>query len=106
MPAPAARELTKPKAGDAEPSANWGPLFTKRVLVRKRLGRQITPTSKFSLQLWLTTQRDFQAKMGKTAETHRPQALPYRQFGARTGFAIPPSSWTFLRLSVYLCAFG
>jgi hypothetical protein len=28
--------------------------------------------------------------MGKTAETHRPQALPYRQFGARTGFAVLP----------------
>ena len=63
---------------------------TGRFSIRKRLGSQITPTSEFSPHVWLTTQRDFQANMGKTAETHRPQALPYRQFGARTGFAVLP----------------
>ena len=37
-----------------------------------------------------STKRRFGGEMGKTAETHRPQALPYRQFGARTGFAVLP----------------
>ena len=47
--------------------------------------------------------------MGKTAETHRPQALPYRQFGARTIslFSLRRSlKVKFLCLSVYLCTFG
>src|ERR1700676_4180196 len=30
-----APELTKPEVGDAEPSANLGPLLTNRLLVRK-----------------------------------------------------------------------
>jgi hypothetical protein len=62
------------------------------------LRSQIFSTSKFSLRFWLTTQRDFQAKMDKTAETHRPQALPYR---LRRSLKVK-----FLCLSVYLCTFG
>jgi hypothetical protein len=50
------RELTKPKAGCSQLRANCGLVSTGRSSIRKRLGSQISLTSKFSLRFWLTQQ--------------------------------------------------
>jgi hypothetical protein len=62
-----------------------------------------------SLALLVYAKAVFIGEWAKTAETHRPQALPYRQFSAPTTslFSLRGSlKVKFLCLSVYLCTFG
>ena len=42
------------------------------------------------LAFWLTTQRDLQAKMGNTVETHRPLAIAISPVRRPHGFAVLP----------------
>jgi hypothetical protein len=42
----------------------------------------------------VNTKGGLAAKWAMLGERSRPQALPYRQFGARMGSLCPPSSWT------------
>ena len=49
-------------------------------------------TSKFSPHLWLTTQRDFQAKMGKTAENAPATGIAISPVRRPDEFAVLPPS--------------